>query len=92
MRPRRRAAEGYWPSPINAPWLKIQLPANWPLIASSTTATATLIVISASVIAFIREPKPVVVRSAARVTFRIPCGFPEWSGQRSPTGAGVMHS
>jgi hypothetical protein len=26
------------------------------------------------------------------VTRRTPCGLPEWSGQRSPTAAGVMHS
>jgi hypothetical protein len=39
-----------------------------------------------------REPTPEIVRLAALVTFLTPCGFPEWSGQRSPTGAGVMHS
>ena len=53
----------------------------------------TLIPISTSVTALpVRAPTPVTVRSAAAVTFFTPCGLPECSGQRSPTGAGVMHS
>ena len=55
--------------------------------------TATLIPISVIVTVLARRPPtPVTARSAARVTFCTPCGFPECSGQRSPTAAGVMHS
>ena len=39
---------------------------------------------------------PVSPRPVARVTpvfiRAMPCGFPECSGHRCPTGAGVMHS
>ena len=44
-------------------------------------------------IAFIRRaPTPETARCAERVTRWTPCGLPECSGQRSPTGAGVMQS
>jgi hypothetical protein len=52
-----------------------------------------LIPISAIVTALtLRAPTPVVARAAAVVTLRTPWGFPECSGQRRPTAAGVMHS
>src|SRR5438067_1009984 len=48
----------------SAPWSKIVLAENEPLIASSTTATATLTAISAIVIAFTRrEPAPLTYAS-----------------------------
>ena len=77
--------------PKSEPFSKIELLVNdAPLpLASSTSATATLTAISPSVTAFIlRAPAPVT----ARATFWIPCAFPECSGHRIPTGAGVMHS
>ena len=55
--------------------------------------TATLTAISTIVTALTRvEPRPVTARWAGAATFLIPVGLPECSGQRSPTGAGVMHS
>ena len=64
-----------------------------PPTASSARYTNTLIAISAVVTAVARrDPAPLAARSAATVTRRIPCGLPECSGQRNPTGAGVMHS
>ena len=61
--------------------------------ASSARYTPTLSAISAIVTGVpLREACPLATRPAAAVTFLTPCGFPECSGQRSPTGAGVMHS
>ena len=53
----------------------------------------TPIPISAIVTALTRRtPTPVLVRVAAAAILWTPCGLPEWSGQRKPTAAGVMHS
>ena len=38
------------------------------------------------------EPTPVTARCAGTTTRWTPWGLPECSGQRRPTGAGVMHS
>ena len=48
--------------------------------------------ISTIVTGYGRVPCFVTTRSATAVAFRTPCGLPECSGQRNPTGAGVMHS
>ncbi len=83
------------PEAKSEPCSKIQFPVplSEPPSASSAANTATLTAISAIVTALTRvEPRPVTARWAGAVTFLIPVGLPECSGQRSPTGAGVMHS
>ena len=62
----------------------------FPPVASSSRKTPTLIPISV----LVTTPAPPVVESP-RIPLDIratPCGLPECSGQRWPTGAGVMHS
>ena len=61
-----------------------------PPVASAQRNAATLIPIRVLVTS---APLPwLVARRTPVVTRWVPCGFPEWSGQRIPTGAKVAQS